>query len=159
MHVLEWLVADYDSGLILRWIKERREREKEPEPWPQDLTKQALSYYRSKWKVQIEEARKARHSAALNAGLALKEERVARLKQHADELEAIKWVADTKTGRLWNEKSWRETLDDIAKEMGHRRQGVDVDVVEAELGAALAKLKEGLPPELYGQVLTLLARE
>lgn len=158
LQVLEWLTADYDSTLILHWIKERRTREKDPEPWPEDLDPSAIRYYRSKWKVQIEEARAARHSAALNAGLALKEERVARLKEHADKLEAIKWVADPKTGRLWNEKAWREVLDDIAKEMGHRRQGIDLDVVEAELDAALDKLKAGLSPELYAQVLAALAR-
>jgi hypothetical protein len=108
--LLTWLAADYDGRLILTWAKEQH--------WP-PLSRAALTYYRHKWAAQIETARAARHSAALNTGLALKEERVARLKEHADELEAIKWVPD-KNGRMWNEASWRETLDEIAQETGGR---------------------------------------
>lgn len=114
--LLTWLAAEYSEGLIRKWFAERE--------WP-TLDPSALTYYRRKWADEIERARAERRSSALNQGLALKEERVRRLVEHADELEAIKWQADDK-GRLWNEKAWRETLDDIAKELGHRRQGVDV---------------------------------
>lgn len=109
--LLMWLAAEYSESLIAKWFIDRS--------W-EPLSSGVVSYYRQKYQAEIEEARKARRSSAINAGLALKEERVRRLAEHADELEAIKWEADDK-GRLWNEKAWRETLDDIAKEMGHRR--------------------------------------
>ena len=81
-----------------------------------------LSYYRGVWRRRIERAREARLSSAVNRGLALQAERIQRLSEHADELEMIKWVA-SENGRLWNERAWRETLDDIAREMGERRPG------------------------------------
>lgn len=109
--LLTWLAADYDWRLIATWFTERE--------WPA-ITRQAVHYYRQQHLDEIEALRKERHVEALTRGLALKEERVARLKQHADELEAIKWVPDPKTGKLHNEKVWRETLDDIAKEVGGR---------------------------------------
>lgn len=109
--LLIWLAAGYSEPLIRKWFEER-----EWEP----LAKSTISYYRSQHRAAIEAARAERFADALTTGLALKEERVQRLKDHADELEAIKWVPD-KNGRLWNEKAWRETLDDIAKEMGQRR--------------------------------------
>ena len=109
--LLGWLAADYDWRLIAQWFEERE--------WP-IVSKQTVYYYREQARPEIEALRASRHSAALTTGLALKEERVARLAQHADELEAIKWVADPKTGKLHNEKAWREVLDDIAKEVGGR---------------------------------------
>lgn len=109
----EWFAAEYAGPLIKKWFSERE--------WP-ELSDAALTYYRKRYAPEIEAARAERRGAALNSGLALKEERVKRLADHADELEAIKWLPDDK-GRLWNEKAWRETLDDIAKEMGHRRTG------------------------------------
>jgi hypothetical protein len=123
-----WLAAEYSEGLIRKWFAERE--------WP-TIDPSALTYYRKKWAAEIDEARSARRNSALNQGLALREERVRRLVEHADELEAIKWQADDK-GRLWNEKAWRETLDDIAKELGHRRQGVDLagDVTVTQKGYA-----------------------
>jgi hypothetical protein len=116
--LMGWIAAEYSSPLILHWFQERQ--------WPA-ITKQAIQYYREQFADEIEAARKERHGKALTTGLARKEERVERLKQHADALEEIKWVPD-ENGKLWNEKSWRDTLDDIAKEMGHRRQGVDLNV-------------------------------
>lgn len=109
--LLIWLAAEYSGPLIAKWFAEKE--------WP-SLDPSALTYYRQKYQAEIESARAARRDSAINTGLALKEERVRRLAEHADELEAIKWQTDDK-GRLWNEKAWRETLDDIAKEMGHRR--------------------------------------
>jgi hypothetical protein len=145
----EWLAAEYSGPLIRKWFAERE--------WPA-LTDGALTYYRIQWADDINAARTERRASAINSGLALKEERVKRLAEHADELDAIKWLPDEK-GRLWNEKSWRETLDDIAKEMGHRRTGVDIDLVEKELDATLDRLKDKLPPEVYAQVLTAIASE
>jgi len=117
--LLTWLAADYSEPLIQKWFEVRE--------W-KPLAKSTISYHRSNFAMEIEAARAERRSAALTTGLALKEERVRRLVDHADELEAIKWTPD-EHGRLWNEKAWRETLDDIAKEMGHRRQGIDVSDV------------------------------
>jgi len=124
--LLTWLAAEYDTRLILQWFKERG--------WP-EVSRDTISHYRTTNDARIEEIRKARRDSALNRGLALKEERVARLSQHADELESIKWQPDDK-GRLWNEKAWRETLDDIARETGGRVAKVDhtgsVDMVVRE---------------------------
>jgi hypothetical protein len=113
--LLGWLAADYDWRLIQSWFRERE--------WP-ELTRNAIYHYRKRFSPVINELRDRRYSDAINSGLALKEERVARLKQHADELEKIKWLPDEK-GRLWNEKSWRETLEDIAAEMGQRKQSIE----------------------------------
>lgn len=136
--LLQLLAAEYSGQLIRKWFIDRE--------WP-GLSDATLSYYREKWASDIEAARVDRRGAALNSGLALKEERVKRLVDHADELEAIKWLPDDK-GRLWNEKAWRETLDDIAKEMGHRKAGVEltgknggpieIDDARNQLAAALS---------------------
>lgn len=128
--LLEWLAAEYDPALILKWFQERE--------WP-SITRRTVYYYKNKQAAEIAARRTERHSKALTTGLALKEERVARLKMHADELEAIKWQADER-GRLWNEKAWRETLDDIAKEMGDRRITVDHRLVREEAQRIAEKL-------------------
>ncbi len=115
--LLEWIAADYDWRLIRNWFKER--------DWP-TITRATVSYYRRSRFDGIQRIRAERYSTALDAGLAQKAERVERLKKHADELEAIKWLAD-KNGRLWNEKAWRETRRDIAEEMGERKP-IDINV-------------------------------
>lgn len=120
--LLQWLAADYDTALIRQWFADRG--------WP-DLCRSTFKYYRSRHGTEIADKRVARHSRALSTGLALKEERVQRLKEHADALEAIKWQADER-GRLWNERAWRETLDDIAREMGDRRTTIDLRVLREE---------------------------
>lgn len=146
--LLEWIAADYDGALIRRWFAERA--------WP-ELTRPALAYYRKRYGTQISELRAARYAAALNTGLACKEERIQRLKEHADRLEAIKWQAHSKTGRLWNEKAWRETLNDIALELGHRRQGIDL-TLERELENFLDNLRDNLDESTYARILALAAR-
>jgi hypothetical protein len=141
--LLTWLAAEYSGPLIRQWFRERE--------WP-EITDGALSYYRSQWGEEIATARAARRGTATTAGLALKEERVRRLAEHADELEAIKWLPDDK-GRLWNEKAWRETLDDIAREMGQRRPDIEGKAVEI-----LDALKDILSPADYARALARLAR-
>lgn len=123
--LLTWLAADYETGLIVKWFQERQ--------WPQ-ISRANFSYYRKHYQIDIETLRKARRDSALNEGLALKEERVKRLEEHADALEAIKWVPD-EHGRLWNEKAWRETLDDIASETGGRKQNIDLTSKGEKIGA------------------------
>lgn len=113
--LLTWLAAEYDTRLIRKWFAANE--------WP-ELDRSMFTYYRKKHGHDIDALRVERRSRALNSGLALKEERIARLAAHADELDAIKWVPD-ENGRLWNEKAWRETLDDVAKEMGHRKQTIE----------------------------------
>ena len=100
----------------------------------------ALSYYRKKFRDEIDALRKSRREDALNSGLALKSERVARLCQHADELELIKWEAG-ESGKLWNEKAWRETLSDIAEEMGDRKPKKE------QGGEQTVKVYVGLDPD------------
>lgn len=116
--LLEWLAADYDTALIMQWASDL--------DWPK-LTRQAIHYYRQSRGDSVKRIREDRYSRALDAGLANKAERIARLKRHADSLEAIKWIPD-KNGRLWNEKAWRETLRDIAEEMGERKPNVSVEI-------------------------------
>ncbi len=103
----EWLAADYDTRLILAWFKER--------DWP-EISRVTIHGYRQRDAIDIERIRSERRSAALTTGLAVKEERIARLKLHADRLEELKWQPDEK-GRLWNEKAWREVVQQIADEM------------------------------------------
>jgi len=141
--LLIWLSAEYSESLIRKWF--------EKNAW-EPVDPSALTYYRKKWAPEIEAARSERRASAINSGLALKEERVKRLADHADELEVIKWLPDDK-GYLRNEKSWRETLDDIAKEMGHRRTGVDIATKELE--EFLDRAKNNLPAEQYAAILAL----
>jgi len=135
--LLSWLAAGYDTRLILLWASQQ-------EDWP-PVSRKVVNYYRlsKKWGPEIQRLQRERHEKAITTGLALREERIARLAKHADELEAIKWVPDSK-GRLWNERAWRETLDDIAKEMGHRRTAIDIHVVMEEARRIAEKL--GLDP-------------
>jgi len=115
--LLEWLAADYDWKLIKEWF--------EKNSWPL-VSRSTISHYRKSNAIRIDELRAARLDSSLNTGLSRKEERIERLKKHADALESIKWEPD-KNGRMWNEKAWRETLADIAAEMGHRKQTVDIN--------------------------------
>lgn len=108
--LLEWLAADFPAVGIKRGFVERG--------WlaPSD---RMLSYYRRDFAADLAALRAARRESALTSGLARKEERVAALVDHANALRSIVWITDDK-GRLWNEKAWRETLDDIARELGER---------------------------------------
>jgi hypothetical protein len=110
--VLTWIAADYDTQLIRQWMEKRE--------WPK-IGRNTLYIYRRRYATKIEELRKQRLSLALTTGLALKEERVTRLKDEADLLEAKKWEYDWNSGRLWNEKAWRETLEQIAEETEDRK--------------------------------------
>jgi hypothetical protein len=96
----------------------------------------ALAYYRERWRASIEQARASRMERALTEGLALRAERVAKLKEHAEVLDALRFVPD-KNGRLWNERAYRQTLADIAEEMGERRpsaQEQSGEVVKVVIG-------------------------
>src|SRR5262249_37219967 len=84
------------------------------------LASSTIAHWRKKAKPLIEARRRERIHKALDTGLALKAERIAALKDHAEQLASLKWLP-AKTGRLFNEKAWRETLEDIAIEMGDRK--------------------------------------
>lgn len=142
---IAWLAAEYSEPLIRKWFVERG--------W-QPPAGSLFDYYRRQLAPEIEAARKERRESALNRGLALKEERVRRLAEHADELEAIKWKPD-KNGRLHNEKAWRETLNDLAAEMGHRRPGVD-DMAEQVTLVMLERLRTKLEPNEFAAVVRAL---
>ncbi|MGH2359762.1 MAG: hypothetical protein ACRDGM_04360 [bacterium] len=85
-----------------------------------ELASSTLSYYRQEFRALIEEAQRSRVDQAMTSGLALKAERVAALKEHAEMLAAIRFVP-SKSGRHFNEKAYRETLADIGIEMGERK--------------------------------------
>jgi predicted ABC-class ATPase len=100
----------------------------------------ALAYYRERWRASIDEARASRTERALTEGLALRAERVAKLKEHAEALDALRFVPD-KNGRLWNERAYRQTLADIAEEMGERRPK------ESEQSGEVVKVVIGIDPD------------
>jgi len=99
----------------------------------------ALAHYRERWRASIEQARASRMERALTEGLALRAERVAKLKEHAAILDEMRFVPD-KNGRLWNERAWRQTLADIAEEMGERRPK------ESEQSGEVVKVVIGIAP-------------
>jgi hypothetical protein len=108
--LLAWLAADFPATGIKAQFRQRG--------WP-SLTDALLSYYRRSFAAELATLRAARREGALTQGLALKEARVAALVAHAEGLESIMWAPDRR-GRYWNEKAWRETLADIAAEVGDR---------------------------------------
>jgi len=84
------------------------------------LASNTIGYWRNKSRPLIAARQKERIDSALDSGLALKAQRIAALKEHAEQLAALMWIP-SQSGRLHNEKAWRETLADIAVEMGDRR--------------------------------------
>lgn len=157
--ILQWLAAGYATRVIQGKIEAQNAAEPGSPgaglaPWP-EITQQTMSYYRVTYGPTIEQLAADRHERALAQGLAAKAERIARLAALADELESILWQPD-KNGRLWNIKAWRETLADIAAEMGHRRQGIDV-TIERELDQLLTVLQENLDESTYARILAAIA--
>lgn len=141
--VLKYIAADYSSGTVLLLLAKLNadgfpHREGD-EPFPV-ISESALGYYRSKYREDLIRLRTERLEAAMISGCAVKAERIARLCQHADELEPLKWVV-AESGKMWNEKAWRETLDDIAREMGERKPK------DAVAGEQTIKVYVGINPE------------
>lgn len=130
--LLKLLVAGQRQGLIMQAF--RALGYEEP-------ASSSISYYRILWRELIEEAKKRRTEQALTEGLALKAERIAALKDHADLLESMRFSPD-KNGRLWNERAWRQTLEDIAIEMGERRPKE-----EGSSGGEVIKVIIGIDPD------------
>lgn len=112
---------------------------------PFEVSRQQVDHYRKTRGVDMAALLAAGELDALTQGLALKEERVRKLQQLAALMER-----DLFGGFLWTEQvksigsgpdqqvvdyeefnkaevqEYRGVLDDIAKEMGHRRQGLDL---------------------------------
>lgn len=98
-----------------------------------------LAYYRKAFAAEIAQARQRRIDEALTTGLALRAERIAALKDHAALLGAMRFTPD-KNGRLWNERAWRQTLEDLALEMGDRK-------AKQEAGEQPVKVYIGFDPD------------
>lgn len=139
--LIEWLAAGYPEPLIQTFFRARG--------WKQ-ISKQAIAWHREQHRETVAQRSREREQSAYDAGLAQRDERVRQLVRHAGALEQIKWVPDDK-GKLHNEKAWRETLDDIAKEMGHRRLGIDLSqtfgkMTDEELDAYIAAAGQAVAP-------------
>ncbi len=116
--LIEWLVAGFPYSLICGLFRTHG--------W-EPLEESSLNHYRQRHREAIQAAVDARMASAWDAGLAQREARVKALCAHAAHLEEIKWTPDEK-GKLHNEKAWRETLNDIAKEMGHRTVNANLNL-------------------------------
>jgi hypothetical protein len=141
---------------VLAWIAEGIEtdeinkRAAQASP-PFSVSRQQVDWYRKTRRVDVDALTRASEMKALSQGLALKEVRVARLQALAALMErdlfgGFLWVENVKsvgsgpTQELvdYEEfnasevKEYRGVLDDIAKEMGHRKQVVDIFIVRQE---------------------------
>lgn len=114
-----------------------------------------LHYYRSKYRAQIQRVADEREVRAITSGLALRAERVARLCEHADELEVVKWKPDPRTGRYHNAQAWREVLRDIAYEMGDRARNLDY-VAERVTTEILDRIRPQVSPGAYRELVNAL---
>lgn len=162
--VLKWIAAGLKSDEI-------NERASEYIP-PFSVSRRQVDYYRQSRKGDIAALVAAGEQDALSEGLALKGERVKKLKQLAALMER-----DLFGGFLWTEQikgvgsgdvaqvvdyeefnrgevsEYRATLDDIAKEMGHR-----VNKQEIDTGPTLTDVLRALPDGIREQVCRGLAK-
>jgi hypothetical protein len=164
----EALLAWISEGLQTDEINERAALE---EP-PFRVSRQQVDGYRDRRALDLQAIQKAGEHDALSSGLAVKAERVKRLQQLAALMErdlfgGFLWTDQVKvigTGDAQKEveyeefntaevQQYRGTLDDIAKEMGHRRTGVDLATKELE--EFLDRAKSKLPTEQYAALLAL----
>lgn len=109
--LLEWLTEGY-SGKALNKLMQAA--------GIPVLARSTISEYRTRHGTRIDELRKLRYSNALEEGLAKREERVARLKLHADDLEVMMNAMEGFKGWEHVERAWRATLDQIAEEVGDK---------------------------------------
>ncbi len=131
--LVAWVVAGFPAPLIHSLFRSHG--------W-EEIGAPAIQHYRNKHRAEIDARFKERMEAAWDAGLAQREARVRALVDHAAKLQEVAWLPDDK-GKLHNEKAWRETLDDIAAEMGDRQKNVNlsgsVEVIK-RVGADLDRL-------------------
>jgi hypothetical protein len=162
--LLEWAA----EGLRLIEINERA-AEFDP---PFEVDYLQLKHARTRAKKRFSELREDYEKEALAEGLSRKAVRIRRLAQLAEKLEADLldhdrlWVQEPKqVGAQVIEverfnapevKEYRGLLDDIARELGERRQSIDLALTK-ELDALLDRLRDNLDPDTYAKVLALAA--
>lgn len=136
--------------VLLKWVAEGLEsdeinkRAQKFKP-PFKISRNTVRHYRQSRNVKLEEIKEASESDALKSGLAIKEARVAALKELADVL--LNELTRETDNRLWTENAkgignerydyeefnkaeidaFRGLLDDIASELGERQPGVQVN--------------------------------
>jgi hypothetical protein len=113
--LVEWIAAGYSNDLIAKRFRDNG--------WG-DIDRHRISVLRVEYGATVEQVKAIRYSTAMENGLSQIQEIIARLEEHADELEYRKWHRD-KAGRFPNEKAWRETLELIADLMGFKHIGVE----------------------------------
>lgn len=155
--LLKWVAEGLDSGEI-------NKRAKKFKP-PFEVSRAQVKKYRDTRQVKIEEIKQEDEYVALRTGLALRAERVKKLMRLAELLEG-----DLFAGKVWLDdvkavgsgaaatiyeyekfnspeiEQYRAILDDIAREVGHRRAIVEVGWREQ------AK-KDGYDPDAIEQTL------
>ena len=115
--LLECLAAGYTRDAILDMASTRGHTH---------IGLTTINNYAKNYRVQIKEKTNERFKEAIEIGLAKKEERVARLVRHAEKLEALETDAQDEKGTLIISKEYRETLGDIASEVGDRQKNIDI---------------------------------
>lgn len=111
--VIEWVAAGVPTDEIKRLAKEKG--------FPQ-LSTNSISYYRRTYAPEIATAGDEL-SKHIEAGLAVREERIRQLCEYAEELKQYRLIQD-ENGRLVNSKEWRDTLRQISDEMD-KLEGTD----------------------------------
>jgi hypothetical protein len=162
--LLEWAA----EGLRLPEINERA-AEFDP---PFEASYLQLKHARTRAKKRFSELREDFEKEALSEGLSRKAVRIRRLAQLAEKIEADLLDRD----RLWVQepkqvgaqvieverfnaaevKEYRGLPDDIARELGERRQSIDLALTK-ELDALLDRLRDNLDADTYAKVLALAA--
>jgi hypothetical protein len=85
-----------------------------------------IHHYRDTRLEIIQQRWVERRDSAITIGLSQREERIARLIRHAEELEPLRLNLDGRGRPVWA-KEWRETLQQIAIEMGQWQIKTQVD--------------------------------
>lgn len=111
--VIQWLAEGVSDGEIIG----RMEASGMPV-----ITASAIAKYRQRYGADIERLEREHLDRAIRRGLALKANRIRKLCDHADEIERQGLLMkEDQMGRPSWAKEWRETLEDIASEMGERQ--------------------------------------
>ena len=119
IRLLEWVAADHDLSIINALARTYET--------PFEVSRRQLHYYRRKYGGEIQRIREQRRTEAISRGLAVKEERVARLQGVAHQYEerlalGLQGVQIKDAVKLT--KEYRETLDQIGREMKVPPEGI-----------------------------------
>lgn len=161
--LLQWAAEGLESDEINKRAAQFKPRFK--------VTRQQVDHYRKSRGVKLGEIRETGETNALKTGFAVKENRIAALKQLADKMfdelnreeDNRRWTKNAKglgSGEEWERYDYEEfnkaevdalrgVLDDIASELGERRPGVQVnnfnfnnEEIMTRITALLAKAEE-----------------